>query len=103
MYLERAIEQDNKMVESWKGDADGMLVFVGLQATSHTFAYNVEIVDWSILCFSRGIARSVRPQYSAKPAGHHKFLSRTYLSTTEWLPTSHPVELDRPHPAIYCA
>jgi Family of unknown function (DUF6535) len=41
MYLDRAIEEDNKMVESWKGDADGMLVFVGHQTTSHVFAYNV--------------------------------------------------------------
>ncbi|KAH9976507.1 hypothetical protein BJV77DRAFT_601729 [Russula vinacea] len=30
MYLDRAIEEDTNMVESWKGDADGMLVFTGL-------------------------------------------------------------------------
>jgi hypothetical protein len=30
MYLDRAIAEDKKMVESWKGDADGMLVFVRL-------------------------------------------------------------------------
>src|SRR6266705_6375866 len=36
MYLDRVIEEDRRMVESWKGDADGMLVFVGLQTTSHT-------------------------------------------------------------------
>ena len=34
MYLDRAIEEDTNMVESWKGDADGMLVFVRLQTTS---------------------------------------------------------------------
>lgn len=28
MYLERAEEEDKKMAESWKGDAEGMLVFV---------------------------------------------------------------------------
>lgn len=33
MYLERVIEEDKKMVDSWKGDAEGMLVFVRLQTT----------------------------------------------------------------------
>ena len=31
MYLDRAIEEDRGMVESWKGNTDGMLVFVSLQ------------------------------------------------------------------------
>jgi hypothetical protein len=31
MYLDKVIEEDRRMVESWKGDADGMLTFVGLQ------------------------------------------------------------------------
>ena len=59
MYLDRAIEEDRRMVESWKGDADGMLVFVGLHTTSHTSAYNLEIVDWSLLCRGRSIASGV--------------------------------------------
>jgi len=33
MYLDRAIAEDKKMVESWKGDAEGMLVFVRIQTT----------------------------------------------------------------------
>ncbi|KAI0264153.1 hypothetical protein BC834DRAFT_826764, partial [Gloeopeniophorella convolvens] len=38
MYLERADEEDKKMTESWKGDADGILVFTGLfSATVATF------------------------------------------------------------------
>jgi len=28
MYLDMAGEEDKKMVESWKADADGILVFV---------------------------------------------------------------------------
>ena len=28
MYLEMATEEDKKMVENWKADADGMLIFV---------------------------------------------------------------------------
>ncbi|KAN0137371.1 hypothetical protein V8E53_004816 [Lactarius tabidus] len=30
MYLERADDEDQKMVDSWKGDAEGILVFTGL-------------------------------------------------------------------------
>ena len=104
MYLDRVIEEDRRMVESWKGDADGMLVFVGLQTTSHTSAYNLEIIDWSLLCLGRGIAGSVYPGYSAELAGHLSFLSRKKLSAIfypiEWVPTFHPFELVRPHRAI---
>jgi hypothetical protein len=28
MYLDRAEEEDRRVAESWKGDADGILVFV---------------------------------------------------------------------------
>ncbi|KAI0260826.1 hypothetical protein BC834DRAFT_973121 [Gloeopeniophorella convolvens] len=38
MYLEKAEKEDDKMAESWKGDADGILVFTGLfSATVATF------------------------------------------------------------------
>ncbi|KAI0260884.1 hypothetical protein BC834DRAFT_791982, partial [Gloeopeniophorella convolvens] len=38
MYLEKAEKEDDKMTESWKGDADGILVFTGLfSATVATF------------------------------------------------------------------
>ncbi|KAH9071431.1 hypothetical protein EDB83DRAFT_248994 [Lactarius deliciosus] len=30
MYLDRATEEDEKMVEGWKADADGILIFTGL-------------------------------------------------------------------------
>ena len=105
MYLDRAIEEDTNMVESWKGDADGMLVFVRLQTTSHTSSYNLETVDRSILCRGCSITRIVRPEYSAELAGCFIFLSRAYLSATfyptKWIPTSHPVELVRPYPTVY--
>jgi hypothetical protein len=107
MYLDRAIAEDKEMVESWKGDAEGMLVFVRLQTAPHTSAYNLEIVDWSLLCCGRGITRNIRPNYSAQPTGHLIVLSRTYLSAniypTEWISTSHPLKLDRPYRAIRSA
>jgi hypothetical protein len=35
MYLDRAEEEDKKMADGWKGDADGILVFVSPNLTSH--------------------------------------------------------------------
>jgi len=81
MYLDRVIEEDRRMVDSWKGDAEGMLTFVGPQTASHTSAYNLEIEDWSFLCRGRSIACRVYPGYSAELAGHLGLLSRAYLST----------------------
>ena len=107
MYLDRAIEEDRRMVESWKGDAERLLTSVGLQTTSHTSAYNLEIIDWSILCRGCGIACSVYPGYSAELAGHLSFLSRTYPSAifypAEWVPTFHSFNLVRPHQAFFSA
>ena len=40
MYLERTFEDDKFMVEQWKSTTDGILIFVSLQATSHTSTYN---------------------------------------------------------------
>lgn len=42
MYLERSDEENKKLVEGWKGDADGMLIFVGLQTASQLLRINVE-------------------------------------------------------------
>ena len=36
MYLRRAREEDRKRADSWKGYADGMLVFVSLRASPHS-------------------------------------------------------------------
>ena len=36
MYLEMAGEEDRKMADSWKADADGILVFVSLIAPYRT-------------------------------------------------------------------
>ena len=36
MYLRRTEEEDRKTAKSWKGYADGMLVFVSLRAPSHS-------------------------------------------------------------------
>jgi hypothetical protein len=35
MYLEMATEEDKKLVENWKADADGILIFVRLYNLIH--------------------------------------------------------------------
>jgi Family of unknown function (DUF6535) len=104
MYLERAEEEDRKMVESWKGDADGMLVFVRFCPIFRTFAYNAGIVDWFIFRCCCRTARNICPGHSAELAGHLSFLSRTYLSAALGIErnTSHyPLVPVRSHPAIF--
>ena len=43
MYLEMAIEEDKKMVESWKADADGILISVRLHPPILCFT----LTQWS--------------------------------------------------------
>ncbi|KAH8979312.1 hypothetical protein EDB83DRAFT_1467802 [Lactarius deliciosus] len=45
MYLERAEEEDKKMAESWKGDAEGILVFTGLFSAAVATLLSVSIQD----------------------------------------------------------
>jgi hypothetical protein len=80
MYLEMAGEEDKKMVEGWKADADGILIFVRfcliiLSLTNTTF------LDRFILCCCRVLDLSVHPGHSIKPAGHLQLLPRKHLSS----------------------
>ncbi|KAI0265474.1 hypothetical protein BGY98DRAFT_1070089, partial [Russula aff. rugulosa BPL654] len=45
MYLRRAREEDRKMAESWKGYADGMLVFTGLFSAALAALLAVTVQD----------------------------------------------------------
>ena len=43
MYTKAAVEEDNKMVESWQKDAEGILIFVSLCVDIHTIlVHNLE-------------------------------------------------------------
>jgi hypothetical protein len=54
MYTKIAEEEDNKMVESWQKDADGILIFVSHCIDMHAIlCINCNILDRSILCHSR--------------------------------------------------
>src|SRR5260221_7736777 len=56
MYLQLAGEEDKKMAENWKGDADGILIFVSRHSTSDTSTHtNPEVQDRFILCRRRNI------------------------------------------------
>jgi hypothetical protein len=105
MYLDRAKDEDKKMVEGWKDDAEGLLVFVGPCTTSYSFSHNLESVDWFILGCRCSIARSNPPRYSAEFAGRLNLLLGTNLSATgfpiEWIQNFHPVESVRSLPAIH--
>ena len=90
MYLKLAEEEDKKMTENWKGDADGILIFVSRHSTcrASTCVYS-EAEDWFILCRRRGIRRSIRPGPQAKFPGHFSILPRKHFSSPrrfEWHP-----------------
>ena len=44
MYTKAAVEEDNKMVERWQKDADGIIIFVSSFLRIHT----VLCLDWNI-------------------------------------------------------
>ena len=90
MYLQLAGEEDKKMTENWKGDPDGILIFVSLQSTcdASTHIYS-EVEDWFILRHRRGIGRSFRAGPQAKFTGHLSILPCKHLWNPrrfEWLP-----------------
>ena len=97
MYLRLAGEEDKKMTDNWKGDADGILIFVSRYSTvrcSYTHS-PPRVEDRFILCCRRDISRCVRTGPQAELPGHFGVLPRKHLSNPrqfEWLPA-------RPHPS----
>ncbi|KAH9051063.1 hypothetical protein EDB87DRAFT_1104016 [Lactarius vividus] len=45
MYMEMATEEDKKMAENWKADADGILIFTGLFSAAVASLISVSIQD----------------------------------------------------------
>jgi len=77
MYLKLAGEQDKQMTENWKGDADGVLVFVSCHSMCATFTrIGPEPVDWFIFCLCHGIPCVIRPGPQAEFPGHVSVLHR---------------------------
>ena len=73
MYLEMAEKEDEKMVESWKADADGILVFVRPYVLVSYFQL-IHHSDWFILRCCRLFAFGDNTESSAEPAGHVQLL-----------------------------
>jgi len=90
MYLQLAGEEDKKMTENWKGDADGILIFVSLHSTCGASTHvHPEVEDRFILCRRRGVSRCVRAGPQAELSGHLSLLPCKHLSNPrrfEWLP-----------------
>ncbi len=78
MYLEMAMEDDKKMAEGWKSDADGILIFVCLYL-SLVSRTNSPAIDWFILRFCCCINRCVYTGHSTELTGYLQFLPPKYL------------------------
>jgi hypothetical protein len=77
MYLEMATEEDKKMAENWKDDADGILIFVRRYLLSLiSFSANSPVIDRSIFRCRRIVNLSVHPGPSTEPTGHLQLLPR---------------------------
>ena len=81
MYLEMATEEDKKMVEDWKADADGILIFVRLSSSNRVLYADSLVIDWSILRCRRVFDISVHPGPPAEPTRHFQLLPSQYLSS----------------------
>lgn len=86
IYLDRTEDEDEKMAERWKADADGILVFVSdLSLFSFSFLslleYNMPI-DRAVLRRGCHVYWRVHPGPSAQLTGCVGILSREHLPTS---------------------
>ena len=81
IYSKAAEEEDNKMVERWQKDADGILFFVGPHlGIQLSFHMNRDTIDRSILCLSRRTPCCNRPGPQTKQSRYLCFLPWQHLS-----------------------
>jgi hypothetical protein len=81
IYSKAAEDEDNKMVERWQKDADGILIFVSPRVGIHLSLHiNWSTIDWSVLCRSRYAPFRDRPGPEAKQSGYLLILSWEHLS-----------------------
>ena len=78
MYLEMATEDDKKMVEDWKADADGILIFVRLESNPEVYINSV-VIDGSILRCCCNLNLNVNSRHPTEPTGYRQLLPRKYL------------------------
>ena len=92
MYLGMVEEEDNKMVESWKVDDDGILVFVSPMCRSLIFTCSL---DWSILRCCRSISCECCP---GPPARASRYLPAPFRAQQfhPIIPPSNPLAYSSP-------
>ncbi|KAF8265174.1 hypothetical protein EI94DRAFT_371143 [Lactarius quietus] len=81
MYLEMATEEDKKMAENWKADADGILIFTGLFSAAVASLISVSIQD---------IRQNPQDTSNFYLANIYQTLSSTSGSNISSLPASPP-------------
>jgi hypothetical protein len=81
IYSKAAEDEDNKMVERWQKDADGILIFVSLRVRIPLSLHiNRDIIDRSILCRSCCPPCRDGPGLEAKQSGYLCILPWQHLS-----------------------
>lgn len=80
IYLKTAEEEDTKMTDGWKGDADGILVFVRTRGNALLLRLLTWLpVDWFVLGHRRWFPSCGEPGPSTKLSGHFCLLSRSHI------------------------
>ena len=77
------------MVESWKADADGILIFVRLYRLLCSKPVQI-VIDRFILCCRCVVDLSVDSRYSTEPTGRVQFLPREHISDSSQPKFIHP-------------
>jgi hypothetical protein len=83
MYNETAAEDDRKVAENWRSDADSAVIAVCRHVPyplSYSFAQSLANVEWSIFSNACGSAREVIPGLDAQSTGCLGLLSFSNLS-----------------------
>jgi hypothetical protein len=81
IYSKAAEEEDNKMVELWQKDAEGILIFVSPRVDiCLSLHLNGKTIDRSILCCSRRPSCCYRPGPEIKQSGYLRILPWQHLS-----------------------
>ena len=80
MYSKAAEDEDNNMVEGWKKDAEGILIFVSPCVGIHIIlCMNWNVIDRSILCCSCCTPRCDHPGPETRQSGYLRILSWEHL------------------------
>ena len=74
MYMGMAEEEDRDLAESWKADAEGILVFVRLYVLTPCFKLVLFFIDWFILRCCRLLDFGLDTGPPTKPTGYLQLL-----------------------------